>query len=60
MRFEVKRDVADIGIRIGIAVVVLLISLIGGRVVKAFTRNWLVKVWWCYVLYWLISYCCKT
>ena len=34
---------ADIGIRIGIAVVVLLISLIGGRIVPSFTRNWLVR-----------------
>jgi uncharacterized protein involved in response to NO len=34
---------ADIGIRVGIAVVVLLISLIGGRIVPSFTRNWLVR-----------------
>ncbi|MGB9117092.1 NnrS family protein [Bradyrhizobium sp.] len=34
---------AEIGIRIGIAVVVLLISLIGGRIVPSFTRNWLVR-----------------
>ena len=34
---------ADIGIRIGIAVVVLLISLIGGRIVPSFTRNWLAR-----------------
>ncbi len=34
---------ADIAIRIGIAVVVLLISLIGGRIVPSFTRNWLVR-----------------
>jgi uncharacterized protein involved in response to NO len=34
---------ADAGIRIGIAVVVLLISLIGGRIVPSFTRNWLVR-----------------
>jgi uncharacterized protein involved in response to NO len=34
---------ADTGIRIGIAVVVLLISLIGGRIIPSFTRNWLVK-----------------
>ena len=37
------RGAADIGIRIGIAVVVLLISLIGGRIVPSFTRNWLVR-----------------
>ncbi len=34
---------ADIGIRIGIGVVVLLISLIGGRIIPSFTRNWLVR-----------------
>ena len=34
---------ADLGIRIGIAVVVLLISLIGGRIIPSFTRNWLVR-----------------
>lgn len=34
---------ADTGVRIGIAVVVLLISLIGGRIIPSFTRNWLVK-----------------
>jgi uncharacterized protein involved in response to NO len=34
---------ADYGIRIGIAVVVALISLIGGRIIPSFTRNWLVR-----------------
>jgi uncharacterized protein involved in response to NO len=34
---------ADIAIRAGIAVVVLLISLIGGRIIPSFTRNWLVR-----------------
>jgi len=34
---------ADTGIRIGIAMVVLLISLIGGRIIPSFTRNWLVR-----------------
>jgi uncharacterized protein involved in response to NO len=33
----------ETGIRIGIAVVVLLISLIGGRIIPSFTRNWLVR-----------------
>jgi uncharacterized protein involved in response to NO len=37
------RGTAEFGIRIGIAVVVLLISLIGGRIIPSFTRNWLVK-----------------
>jgi uncharacterized protein involved in response to NO len=34
---------ADLSIRIGIAVIVLLIALIGGRIVPSFTRNWLVR-----------------
>ena len=34
---------ADYAIRIGIAVVVLLISLVGGRIIPSFTRNWLVR-----------------
>jgi len=37
------RGAAEGGIRIGIAVVVLLISLIGGRIIPSFTRNWLVR-----------------
>jgi uncharacterized protein involved in response to NO len=32
-----------LGNRIGIATLVLLISLIGGRIIPSFTRNWLVK-----------------
>ncbi len=40
-----RGDVAaqGVGLRIGIAVVILLISVIGGRVVPSFTRNWLVS-----------------
>jgi uncharacterized protein involved in response to NO len=34
---------ADYSIRIGIAVVVLLIDLIGGRIIPSFTRNWLAR-----------------
>jgi uncharacterized protein involved in response to NO len=34
---------ADIGWRAGIAIVVVLISLIGGRVTPSFTRNWMKK-----------------
>ena len=37
------KGAADISIRVGIAVVVLLISLIGGRIIPSFSRNWLVK-----------------
>lgn len=31
------------GLRLGVAAIVILISLIGGRIVPSFTRNWLVK-----------------
>ena len=34
---------ADIAVRIGISVVVLMISLIGGRIIPSFTRNWLAR-----------------
>jgi len=34
---------ADYGVRIGIAVVVLLIAVIGGRIIPSFTRNWLAR-----------------
>lgn len=34
---------ADYSIRIGIAVVTLLIMVIGGRIIPSFTRNWLVR-----------------
>ncbi|WP_035648061.1 NnrS family protein [Bradyrhizobium sp. ORS 285] len=34
---------ADYAIRIGVAVIVLLLALIGGRITPSFTRNWLVK-----------------
>ncbi len=34
---------ANYGIRIGIAAVIMLISLVGGRVVPSFTRNWLAR-----------------
>ena len=34
---------ADYGIRIAIAAVILLISLIGGRIVPSFTGNWLAR-----------------
>ncbi|MBH5368382.1 NnrS family protein [Bradyrhizobium glycinis] len=34
---------ADVSFRVGIAVVILLIGLIGGRIIPSFTRNWLVK-----------------
>ncbi len=34
---------AEYGVRIGIATMVLLISVIGGRIVPSFTRNWLAR-----------------
>lgn len=34
---------ADVGRRLGFAMVALLILLIGGRIIPSFTRNWLVK-----------------
>ena len=34
---------SEAGYRAGIALVVLLISLIGGRIVPSFTRNWMMK-----------------
>jgi uncharacterized protein involved in response to NO len=37
------KGAAEISIRVGIAVVVLLISLIGGRIIPSFTRDWLVR-----------------
>jgi len=36
-------DSKDLALRLGLAVIIMLISLIGGRVVPSFTRNWLVK-----------------
>jgi len=36
-------ELALLGERIGIAVVAMLISLIGGRIVPSFTRNWMAK-----------------
>ena len=34
---------AGLGLRLGIATVAVLITLVGGRIVPSFTRNWLVK-----------------
>ncbi len=36
-------DTADIGNRIGVATLLMLISLVGGRIIPSFTRNWLTK-----------------
>ncbi|MDA5093767.1 NnrS family protein [Aliiroseovarius sp. KMU-50] len=32
-----------VGMRLGVATAIMLISLVGGRVIPSFTRNWLVK-----------------
>lgn len=34
---------ADYSIRLGLAIIVMLITLIGGRIVPSFTRNWLAR-----------------
>jgi len=34
---------AELGNRIGIATLLMLISLVGGRIIPSFTRNWLAK-----------------
>ena len=36
-------NTADLGNRLGIATVLMMIALIGGRIVPSFTRNWLAK-----------------
>jgi len=37
------RGAADLGIRAGLAAIVLLITVIGGRIIPSFTRNWLAR-----------------
>ncbi|GGH12921.1 short-chain dehydrogenase [Alsobacter metallidurans] len=42
---EAIRDgAADYGLRAGLAAAILLITLVGGRVVPSFTRNWLARL----------------
>ncbi len=42
--FEAMRfGASEYGIRLGLAALVFLVMLIGGRIVPAFTRNWLLK-----------------
>ncbi|WP_136444056.1 NnrS family protein [Pacificoceanicola onchidii] len=36
-------DAQELGLRIGLVAAILLVALIGGRIVPAFTRNWLKK-----------------
>lgn len=35
--------IADLGWKLGLSLVVLMISLVGGRITPSFTRNWMVK-----------------
>jgi uncharacterized protein involved in response to NO len=35
---------ADYGVRIGVAATLLLVTLIGGRIIPSFTRNWLARM----------------
>jgi uncharacterized protein involved in response to NO len=37
------RGSAEYSVRVGIAAIVLLVALIGGRIIPSFTRNWLVR-----------------
>ena len=39
-----RQGSAEFGVRIGLAAMVGLITLIGGRIVPSFTRNWLVRI----------------
>src|SRR5579862_1065428 len=36
-------DTAELGNRIGVATLLMLIALVGGRIIPSFTRNWLTK-----------------
>jgi uncharacterized protein involved in response to NO len=36
-------ETAGLGLRLGIAIVLMLIGLVGGRIIPSFTRNWLAK-----------------
>lgn len=36
-------DTAELGNRLGVATLLMLISLVGGRIIPSFTRNWLMK-----------------
>lgn len=38
-----SQGVSDVGRRLGLALLVFLVMLIGGRVIPSFTRNWMVK-----------------
>jgi uncharacterized protein involved in response to NO len=40
---EAMHGAADYGMRIGLAALIVLIMLVGGRIVPSFTRNWLAR-----------------
>jgi uncharacterized protein involved in response to NO len=40
----IARGYADYGVRIGLAALILLVALIGGRIIPSFTRNWLARM----------------
>jgi len=40
----IARGYADYGVRVGLAALLLLITLIGGRIIPSFTRNWLARM----------------
>lgn len=37
------RGAADYGMRLGLSAIIMLLSMIGGRIVPSFTRNWLAR-----------------
>lgn len=37
-------DTAELGNRVGVATLLLLVALVGGRIIPSFTRNWLTKM----------------
>jgi uncharacterized protein involved in response to NO len=39
----IRSGSTDYGVRLGIAAIILLISLVGGRIIPSFTNNWLVR-----------------
>ncbi len=40
----IAKGYADYGVRVGLAALLLLITLIGGRIIPSFTRNWLARM----------------
>jgi uncharacterized protein involved in response to NO len=40
----IAKGYADYGVRVGLAALLLLVTLIGGRIIPSFTRNWLARM----------------